>query len=60
MDNNFNSKDILDDRDTDLEVMLEGIGKSLLSKIPIIGVLYFLKAMIFISHTKMIGWQKKL
>jgi len=39
MDNNFNSKDILDDRDTDLEVMLEGMGKSLLSKIPIIGEL---------------------
>ena len=55
MDNNFNSKDILDDRDTDLEVMLEGMGKSLLSKFPIIGVLYLLKAMIFISHTKMIG-----
>ena len=55
MDNNFNSKDILDDRDTDLEVMLEGMGKSLLSKIPIIGVLYLLKAMILISQTKIIG-----
>ncbi len=30
MDNNFNSKDILDDSDTDLEVMLGGMGKSLL------------------------------
>ncbi|HPD06218.1 MAG TPA: hypothetical protein PLJ75_13230, partial [Spirochaetota bacterium] len=39
MDNNFNSKDILDDSDTDLEVMLGGMGKSLLSKFPIIGVL---------------------